>query len=292
MLWTAIQSGIRIQLLTKRAPSRNWKPFLLCTSDTGLGACVWRADCAPLSRRAAAADRCQLRRRRRSRRSKVLESKEQNYGYNALTGVFENLVKAGVIGPTKVTGTVLQNAASNAVCPAKRVVSWTCKMPLFRGICATMRNQGRSKPSQRSLLMIFEANHGSARFLASEWLNRCWLGSLQGGPGPANAPSAGEWRTFEVVTHVELLKPAGISHIWLPAPLICDTPFQNTISTRFAANGGTANLSEDKQSALGIVSAIYAANAKPTLNLTSRVALKNYTVDLSSRATAPPASRE
>jgi Transglutaminase-like superfamily len=110
-------------------------------------------------------------------------------------------------------------------------------------------------------------------------------------PVLANAPSAGEWRTFEVVTHVELLKPAGIGHIWLPAPLICDTPFQNTISTRFAANGGTAKLSEDKQSALGIVSAIYAANAKPTLNLTSRVALKNYTVDLSSRATAPPALR-
>ena len=46
--------------------------------------------------------------------AKVLASKEQNYGYNALTGIFEDLVKAGVIDPTKVTRTALQNAASIA----------------------------------------------------------------------------------------------------------------------------------------------------------------------------------
>ncbi len=46
--------------------------------------------------------------------AKVLESKDQHYGYNALTGVFEDLVKAGVIDPTKVTRTALQNAASIA----------------------------------------------------------------------------------------------------------------------------------------------------------------------------------
>jgi hypothetical protein len=110
-------------------------------------------------------------------------------------------------------------------------------------------------------------------------------------PVLADIPSAGDWRTFEVVTEVELLKPSGISHIWLPMPLIRNTPYQSTISTQFKANGGTARLSKDKQSALGIVSARYPANAKPTLSLTSRVALKNYAVDLSSRTTAPPASR-
>jgi transglutaminase-like putative cysteine protease len=96
---------------------------------------------------------------------------------------------------------------------------------------------------------------------------------------------------FEVVTKVELLKPIGVSHIWLPSPLIRDTTYQNTISTRITAEGGTIRLSKDKQSALGIVSAMYAANTKPTLNLTTRVALKNYAVDLCSRATLQPASR-
>ena len=45
---------------------------------------------------------------------KVLESKG-NSGYNAATDVFEDLVKAGIIDPTKVTRTALQNASSVAV---------------------------------------------------------------------------------------------------------------------------------------------------------------------------------
>ncbi|MDR1483757.1 MAG: chaperonin GroEL [Planctomycetaceae bacterium] len=44
---------------------------------------------------------------------KVAEGKG-NFGYNALTDVFEDVVKAGVIDPTKVTRTALMNAASVA----------------------------------------------------------------------------------------------------------------------------------------------------------------------------------
>ncbi len=46
--------------------------------------------------------------------AKVVESKEQHFGYNAATSVFEDLVKAGVIDPTKVARTALENAASIA----------------------------------------------------------------------------------------------------------------------------------------------------------------------------------
>jgi chaperonin GroEL len=45
---------------------------------------------------------------------KIRESKDANFGYNAQTDKFEDLVKAGVIDPTKVTRTALQNAASIA----------------------------------------------------------------------------------------------------------------------------------------------------------------------------------
>ena len=44
---------------------------------------------------------------------KVVDSKGNN-GYNAATDTYEDLVKAGVIDPTKVTRTALQNAASVA----------------------------------------------------------------------------------------------------------------------------------------------------------------------------------
>ena len=45
---------------------------------------------------------------------KVRESKEANFGFNAETEEYQNLVKAGVIDPTMVTRTALQNAASIA----------------------------------------------------------------------------------------------------------------------------------------------------------------------------------
>jgi chaperonin GroEL len=45
---------------------------------------------------------------------KIRESKDAHFGYNAQTEKFEDLVKAGVLDPTKVTRTALQNAGSIA----------------------------------------------------------------------------------------------------------------------------------------------------------------------------------
>ena len=45
---------------------------------------------------------------------KVCNADDSNYGYNARTDEYEDLVQSGVIDPTKVTRTALQNAASIA----------------------------------------------------------------------------------------------------------------------------------------------------------------------------------
>ena len=45
---------------------------------------------------------------------KISESSEVNYGYDALEGKYCDLVEAGVIDPTKVVRSALQNAASIA----------------------------------------------------------------------------------------------------------------------------------------------------------------------------------
>jgi chaperonin GroEL len=45
---------------------------------------------------------------------KVRSNKSATFGYNAQTDIYEDLVEAGVIDPTKVTRTALQNAASIA----------------------------------------------------------------------------------------------------------------------------------------------------------------------------------
>jgi chaperonin GroEL len=45
---------------------------------------------------------------------KIVTNSDVNFGFNAATGQYEDLVKAGVIDPTKVTRSALQNAASIA----------------------------------------------------------------------------------------------------------------------------------------------------------------------------------
>jgi len=112
-------------------------------------------------------------------------------------------------------------------------------------------------------------------------------------PAFADAVQSGAgWRTFEVTSRVEVLKPSGVTHIWLPSALIRDTLFQRTHANKFSAEGGSAKFTKDKQNALGIISATYPANGKPVLTLTSHVSLKNYAVDLSAPGKAPHVPKE
>ena len=45
---------------------------------------------------------------------KLMESKDPNFGFDAQEGEYKDLVKAGIIDPTKVVRTALQDAASVA----------------------------------------------------------------------------------------------------------------------------------------------------------------------------------
>jgi hypothetical protein len=63
--------------------------------------------------------------------------------------------------------------------------------------------------------------------------------------------------------------------------LISKTPFQKTLSNVFGAEGGTGQIVEGRADGLGIVAAEFPAGVKPVLTLTSRVATRNYAIDLS-----------
>jgi transglutaminase-like putative cysteine protease len=101
----------------------------------------------------------------------------------------------------------------------------------------------------------------------------------------------GGWRTFEVTTRAEVLKPSGTTLVWLPAALIRETPYQKTLANEFRVEGGTADLVERKADALGMVSAKFAPGVKPVLTLTSRVSTKNNAVDLSAPSKTVKADR-
>jgi transglutaminase-like putative cysteine protease len=102
----------------------------------------------------------------------------------------------------------------------------------------------------------------------------------------AGSAAPGSWRTFEVTTRVEVLTSPAATRVWLPAALIGETPFQRTLANRFHAEGGVAKLIESKTDALGIVAAEFPAGVKPVLTLTSRIATRNYAVDLAATAKA------
>jgi len=101
----------------------------------------------------------------------------------------------------------------------------------------------------------------------------------------------GSWRTFEVTTRVEVLKSSGATRIWVPAALINQTPFQRTLANTFDAKGGTAKIVESKADALGIIASQFPAGVKPILTVTSRIATKDYAVDLSAPSRAPKENR-
>jgi transglutaminase-like putative cysteine protease len=91
------------------------------------------------------------------------------------------------------------------------------------------------------------------------------------------------WRTFEITTRVEVLRPSGATRVWLPAALSGNTPFQRTLSNQFSAVGGSAELLTAKADSLGIVAARFPSGVPPVLTLVSRVATRDYKVDFSAR---------
>ncbi len=100
----------------------------------------------------------------------------------------------------------------------------------------------------------------------------------------ASSSSSSGWRIFEVTTRVEVLNPAGVTRVWIPAALIRETAFQKTIWNRFDCFGGRASLIENREDALGILSAEFPQGIKPILILTSRIAVRDYTVHFSAPA--------
>lgn len=90
-----------------------------------------------------------------------------------------------------------------------------------------------------------------------------------------------KWRTFEITTRVEILKPAGVTRVWLPTPLTAETPYQKTLDNIWKAEDGTAAFFSDPKYGAGIVMAEWTEGQNPVLILTSRFATRNAMVDLS-----------
>ena len=103
--------------------------------------------------------------------------------------------------------------------------------------------------------------------------------------GRVLAADAG-WRTFEVTTQVEVLQPSGTTRVWLPAALMGDTPCQRTVANTIRCENGIARNIVSRNDGLGIVAAEFQPGVKPVLSVTSRVATRDWAVDLAVRGKA------
>jgi transglutaminase-like putative cysteine protease len=98
---------------------------------------------------------------------------------------------------------------------------------------------------------------------------------------PWRAAAAQEgWRRYEVVTRVEIVKPEGVSRVWLPLPLVEDTSWQRNLGNQWTGNAPRTQVLDDGKYGAKMVYAEWTGGT-PVLELTSRFTTRDRAVDLS-----------
>jgi transglutaminase-like putative cysteine protease len=100
---------------------------------------------------------------------------------------------------------------------------------------------------------------------------------------------AREWREYEVITHVEVLRPAGRTRVWLPMPL-AETDYQRTLGDTYRAENGFVEMYERPGESLDMLVAEWADGVAPILKVSSRVATRDRVLDLTRPMVPPPDS--
>src|SRR5215203_3014259 len=105
-------------------------------------------------------------------------------------------------------------------------------------------------------------------------------GLLAAAPFSARAQSDG-WRTFEVVTRVEVTAPTGQVMVWLPLPLSQDTDWFQTLENSVTGNFAVNNDVIDPNYRAAICSVAFkAGEPQPVVQLTSRFRTRDRKVEL------------
>ena len=91
-------------------------------------------------------------------------------------------------------------------------------------------------------------------------------------------PQAGDWRTFDVTTRVDIAKPEGATQAWLPIPSV-EGDWQRSLTSDFRSNG-TARILEDGRYGASMLQVRFDdAEKQPFVELTSRVQTRNRATD-------------
>ena len=105
------------------------------------------------------------------------------------------------------------------------------------------------------------------------------------------APASGStaWRTFEVTTRLEILKPAGVTRAWVPMPLLPDTDYHKNLDQGWTGNAATMRVYRDDKYGAGIFYAEWpATETAPVVEVTTRFSTRDRAVDLAAPGNSSP----
>jgi transglutaminase-like putative cysteine protease len=98
-----------------------------------------------------------------------------------------------------------------------------------------------------------------------------------------------KWRTFEVMSRVEVIKPAGVTRAWVPMPLMPDTEYQKSLGQSWTGNAANMRVYRDEKYGAGIFYTEWpATESAPVVELATRFATRDRAVDLGAPGNAAP----
>ena len=93
-------------------------------------------------------------------------------------------------------------------------------------------------------------------------------------------PQPGAWRTFDVVTKLEIAKPEGKTQAWVPVPTVNEADWFKSLGSQWTTNGH-ASLKRDAKYGAEFVHVEWKdGEAAPAITVTSKIATRDRAVDL------------
>src|SRR5258706_9898385 len=93
-------------------------------------------------------------------------------------------------------------------------------------------------------------------------------------------PRPGAWRTYEITTHVEVLKPAGATRVWVPVPSV-EGEYQKLGGNNWSSNGNARLARDGKYGAAMVVAEWSPGEKAPVLDVVSTFSTRNRATDFS-----------
>jgi transglutaminase-like putative cysteine protease len=117
--------------------------------------------------------------------------------------------------------------------------------------------------------------------------------SAQAASGALFAPTPGDWRTYELMTRVEVLNPEGETQVWLPIPAFEGDGWIKPGETTFQTKSGKAAIVQDPKSGARLLHVAWAANEpQPEITAVSRFTARDFKIDPSKSDSAAKLSPE